>query len=412
MSNKDSLESLLNQLHSKSNYKVCLDAGHYGRYNVSPCNKSYSEAEIVWCIAETISLHLSNFSNIEVIKTRTDQTKDLSLAKRGQASKDCDLFLSIHTNACGTQSVDYAASLVYSGDSKESLLSQYIGERLHQVCRNVLQLSSSKSIKKMASNGISEYYGVLRSAKGIGTPGIILECGFHTNPSTVTKLLDTNVRNELAIAIANELVYFLQGDTTPRIYNTNTNIVTQSPSLPTTTSTSIEERGRKVYKELKQYNIPLTSIAGILGNMQAESSILSNNLQNSFNKKLGMTDEEYTSNVNNNTYTNFIHDSAGYGLCQWTYWSRKKGLLEYITNKQLSIDSISGQVGYLVYELKNSYKSVYNSLINSNDVTYASNVFLLKYEKPADQSKSVQTKRANISSEWYVRILEWEKEDD
>jgi hypothetical protein len=42
-----------------------------------------------------------------------------------------------------------------------------------------------------------------------------------------------------------------------------------------------------------------------------------------------MTDAEYTAAVNNGSYTNFINDSAGYGLAQWTYWSLKRDMLEY-----------------------------------------------------------------------------------
>jgi hypothetical protein len=39
-----------------------------------------------------------------------------------------------------------------------------------------------------------------------------------------------------------------------------------------------------------------------------------------------MNDASYTAAVDNGSYTNFTHDFAGYGLAQWTYWSRKQGL--------------------------------------------------------------------------------------
>lgn len=28
--------------------KICLDAGHYGKYNQSPVNKAYWESEFTW----------------------------------------------------------------------------------------------------------------------------------------------------------------------------------------------------------------------------------------------------------------------------------------------------------------------------------------------------------------------------
>ena len=66
------------------------------------------------------------------------------------------------------------------------------------------------------------------------------------------------------------------------------------------------------YFENKKFN-PY-AIAGIMGNMKAESNLQTNNLQNTYNTSLGMTDEQYTKAVDNGTYTNFVHDSAGYGL--------------------------------------------------------------------------------------------------
>jgi len=45
-----------------------------------------------------------------------------------------------------------------------------------------------------------------------------------------------------------------------------------------------------------------------MGNMKAESSLVPNNLQGSYNIKFNMSDEEYTTAVDNGTYTNFIDD--------------------------------------------------------------------------------------------------------
>ena len=75
-------------------------------------------------------------------------------------------------------------------------------------------------------------------------------------------------------------------------------------------------------------------IAGVLGNLFAESGLNSRNLQNTYEKKFGMTDQQYTDAVDNGTYTNFIYDKAGYGLCQWTYWSRKQNLLNFAKERK------------------------------------------------------------------------------
>ncbi|MBP3801386.1 MAG: hypothetical protein J6I85_05145 [Clostridia bacterium] len=66
-----------------------------------------------------------------------------------------------------------------------------------------------------------------------------------------------------------------------------------------------------------------------MGNMKAESALNSKNLQQSYERKLGFTDDTYTEAVDKGTYKNFIHDKAGYGLVQWTYWSLKEELYNY-----------------------------------------------------------------------------------
>lgn len=55
-------------------------------------------------------------------------------------------------------------------------------------------------------------------------------------------------------------------------------------------------------------------VAGLMGNLYVESGLRPDNLQNTYEKKLGMTDAQYTAAVDDGSYTNFVHDSAGYGL--------------------------------------------------------------------------------------------------
>ena len=79
-----------------------------------------------------------------------------------------------------------------------------------------------------------------------------------------------------------------------------------------------------IWNFLKEQGYSDAGCAGIMGNLYAESGLNPVNLQNTFEKKLGLTDQEYCNAVDNGTYANFIHDSAGWGLAQWTFWSRKQ----------------------------------------------------------------------------------------
>ena len=143
--------------------------------------------------------------------------------------------------------------------------------------------------------------------------------------------------------------------------------------------------------------------AGLMGNLRAESALIPTNLQTSYEKKLGFNDNTYTTAVDNGTYTNFVKDSAGYGLAQWTYWSRKQNLLNFAKSKKKSIGDLEMQLEFLMNELSTGYKTVYVSLKDAKSVKEASNYVLLQYEKPADQSVTVQNKRANYGEEYYKK---------
>lgn len=143
-------------------------------------------------------------------------------------------------------------------------------------------------------------------------------------------------------------------------------------------------------------------IAGLMGNLYAESGLKATNLQNTYEKKLGYTDAEYTAAVDQGIYTNFVKDSAGYGLAQWTYWSRKQNLLNYANSVNKSIGDLNMQLDFLYKELNDGYKnSVLKVLCEATSVLEASNSVLLKFERPADQSTTVQNKRASYGQKYY-----------
>ena len=141
-------------------------------------------------------------------------------------------------------------------------------------------------------------------------------------------------------------------------------------------------------------------VAGLMGNLQAESGVRSNNLQNSFENKLGMSDDVYTKAVDENIYTNFVKDSAGYGLAQWTYWSRKQNLLDYAKTHNKSIGDLAMQVDFLLIELK-QYKDVWAVLQTATSVKQASDIVLTQFEKPRDQSDKVKEQRASYGLDFY-----------
>lgn len=157
-----------------------------------------------------------------------------------------------------------------------------------------------------------------------------------------------------------------------------------------------------IWRFLKSQGMTDAGVAGLMGNLFAESGLNPKNLQNTYEKKLGYTDVTYTAAVDNGKYTNFVRDSAGYGLCQWTYWSRKQALYSFCKAIGASIGDLDAQLRFLMKELTESFKSVLGVLMTTTSVREASDAVLLQFERPAKMNDpAVQQKRAGYGQNYY-----------
>ena len=145
-------------------------------------------------------------------------------------------------------------------------------------------------------------------------------------------------------------------------------------------------------------------VAGLMGNLYAESGLNPRNLQNSGNKKYSLSDDEYTENVDLGIISKqkFCNDGYGYGLAQWTYKTLIEKLYNYCMKVHLSIGNLQAQLEYLWIELQ-KYTGVIKVLKSAKNVREASDIVLLKYERPADQSEKIKKKRAKFGQEIYDR---------
>lgn len=160
----------------------------------------------------------------------------------------------------------------------------------------------------------------------------------------------------------------------------------------------------KMFNFLRQQGFTEAGSAAVVGNGYAESGCSPINLQNNGNRELNMTDEQYTAAVDNGTYTNFVNDKYGYGIFQWTYWSRKQNLLNYAKSKGVSIGDLEMHMNFLMQELNAGYKPLLNILRTSNSVSECSNAFMLQFERPANQSVENQNKRISYGQEFYNKF--------
>ena len=95
--------------------------------------------------------------------------------------------------------------------------------------------------------------------------------------------------------------------------------------------------------------------------------------------------------------------NTSYGLFQW-HAGRKTRLINYCKEKKLNYKTVEGQLSYFQYELKKSYKKVYDylkSVDNSASGAYkAGYYFCYNYEIPANRAvKSVN--RGNLARDTY-----------
>jgi len=145
----------------------------------------------------------------------------------------------------------------------------------------------------------------------------------------------------------------------------------------------------KSYLEEKGWTV--NAIAGMLGNLQAESTM-----------NPGRWQSESVGNV-----------SMGYGLVQWTpstkytEWATSNGFNDY--------SEMDSNLARIVYEVENnlqwiatntysfSFKEFSQSTSNVSELAKA---FLLCYERPADQSESVQNYRSELALNWYSVITD------
>ena len=151
-----------------------------------------------------------------------------------------------------------------------------------------------------------------------------------------------------------------------------------------------------IFEKLMQEIGNIYGVCGLMGNIEAESGTRSDNAQNSYMTKMGLTDAQYTQMVDDGSYTDFCIDRIGYGLCQWTSSGRKTGLYNHAKSTGRSISDENMQIEWMLHELKTSYKNVLEVLKNAVSIKEASDIVVLKYERPAsvgaDASESTRQK--------------------
>lgn len=141
--------------------------------------------------------------------------------------------------------------------------------------------------------------------------------------------------------------------------------------------------------------------AGAMGNLFAESRITAMNLQDEFEGEYN--DLTYTQAVDSGDYTNFVGDGYGYGIAQWTYYTRKAHFYYMTKACGVSISDFGTQVDLLIYELKYDFPECRAMMCAATSVADASYIFLTKFEKPDTPDEKAPTRR-EYSENFYAQF--------
>ena len=167
---------------------------------------------------------------------------------------------------------------------------------------------------------------------------------------------------------------------------------------------TVKENDEIIWDFFKSKGLNDFAVAGLMGNLKAESNLRPDNLQNSFEGRLG-SDAEYVKKIDSGRYSkiSFANDHAGFGLAQWTWHTRKEALYDYAKSQGKSIADLVMQLEFLWKELQN-YTKTMSVLRNAKSVYEASTIVLTDFEKPANQGTSVKNTRASFGKEFFNKF--------
>lgn len=139
-----------------------------------------------------------------------------------------------------------------------------------------------------------------------------------------------------------------------------------------------------IYDHLRQSGITKAGALGLLGNWDCESNCEPIRLQGDFSSGRILS-KQYTQNVDSGSISRdqFQRDQKGYGLAQWSYFSRKAGLYDSAKATGKSIGDTVLQIDFAMKELSGEYVELLHFLMTTDDVYQACSRVCKEFERPA-----------------------------
>jgi len=163
-----------------------------------------------------------------------------------------------------------------------------------------------------------------------------------------------------------------------------------------------------IISECKKQRLTDEAIAALMAQIQAESAFIVNNLEDTANAKLGMTDEQYVKAVDSGSYTNFVRDGFGFGIYQLTFYTRKQNFLNYVRARNGSIGDLKLQVGFMFWEFQNYFAGTWNQMKSSHNLYDLTKELLEKWENPYEQVNNLRV-RYGYAQIWINKVKDFKE---
>lgn len=175
---------------SKGTFRVMIDPGHGGMDAGTQSKTGLLEKELALEVSHIIGAYFSNRDDIEILYTRDDD-ESITLEDRAEASKEVDLFISIHANSDADKDKRFTSVLV---DAQ----SEYFQESLE-----VSQLLGGKfrEIDRETKIGVADIY-LMRTSY---CPSVLVEIGYLSNETDLSYLTSPKGKEEIAASIASAI---------------------------------------------------------------------------------------------------------------------------------------------------------------------------------------------------------------
>ena len=148
-----------------------------------------------------------------------------------------------------------------------------------------------------------------------------------------------------------------------------------------------------IWNYLKTHtDLPDVSIAGIMGNMEAESNCESCRLQGDFTATRQKS-KDYANALDHGfkSFEAASVDQYGWGLAQWTYPQRKLNLFKSCRSQEKSVGDEEAQLAFMLAEMQNEFTSMWHQLLVADSINTAAYLVCHFYERPAVENIPART---------------------